>query len=74
MKEGVAKTPLVHQNSVQTDPLGLDGASETGRTGPDHQHVKTFLRDTTALLHFYSLDDEQPGAVVVVHSKQLKSL
>lgn len=74
MKQGVAKTPLVHQYGVQADPLGLDGASETGRTSPYHQHVKAFLQDTTAVLHLYSLDDAQPGAVLAVHSKQLKSL
>jgi hypothetical protein len=74
MKEGVAKTPLVHQNHAEADLLGLDGAGETGRTGAHDQHVKLFLQDTTAVLHLYSLDDEPPGALPVVHSKHLESL
>ena len=74
MKEGVAEAPLVHENRVQAGPLGLDGAGETGRTGAHDEHVKVFLQDTTAVLHLYSLDDEPPGALPVVHSKQLKSL
>ena len=61
MKQGVAKAPLVYQNNPETDPLGLDGAGETGRTGAHHQDVKIFLQDTTAVLHLSSLDDELPG-------------
>jgi hypothetical protein len=74
VKQRVAKTPLVHQNAVQTGPLGLDGAGETSRTGPYHQHVKIFLQDTTAVLHLYRLDDDPPGALPVVPSWRPKSL
>jgi hypothetical protein len=43
MEQRVAQATFVHQNRAETDPLSLDGAGKTGRTGAYHQHVKVFL-------------------------------
>src|ERR1700733_1983736 len=60
VKKGVAKAPLVYQNTAQSGPLGLDSAGQAGWAGPHDQNVKVFLYTTAARLHLYSLDDEKP--------------